>query len=130
MELTRENISLYCQIGTMLDDICEKYFDKVADDSWQFYSDWGVYDDKTIRLYYYYCDYNEYIGKETTEMGHIEVKIDDLIEFSKKLKMHVEYEDNEIQIISEYDPAQHIYDNDEINLWKINQVKSDYGKEI
>ena len=26
MELTRENISLYCQIGTMLDGICEKYF--------------------------------------------------------------------------------------------------------
>ena len=85
MELTRENISLYCQIGTMLDGICEKYFDNVADDTWQFYSDWGVYDDETIRLYYYYCDYNEYIGKETTETGHIEVKIDDLIEFSKKL---------------------------------------------
>lgn len=31
MELTRENLSLYCQIGTLLDDICEKYFDKVAD---------------------------------------------------------------------------------------------------
>ena len=83
MELTRENISLYCQIGTMLDDICEKYFDKVGDDTWQFYSDWGVYDDETICLYYCYCDYNEYIGEETTEVGHIEVKIDDLIEFSK-----------------------------------------------
>lgn len=44
MELTRENISLYCQIGTLLDDICEKYFDKVADDTWQFYSDWGVFE--------------------------------------------------------------------------------------
>ena len=44
MELTRENISLYCQIGTMLDGICEKYFDNVADGDWQFYSDWGVYD--------------------------------------------------------------------------------------
>jgi hypothetical protein len=85
MELTRENISLYCQIGTMLDVICEKYFDKVADGDWQFYSDWGVYDDKTIRLYYYYCDYNEYLGKETTEGGHIDVKIDELIEFSKTL---------------------------------------------
>ena len=61
----------------MIDDICEKYFDKVADGDWQFYSDWGVYDDKTIRLYYYYYDYNEYIGEETTETGHIEVKIDD-----------------------------------------------------
>ena len=85
MELTRENISLYCQIGTLLDDICEKYFDKVADGDWQFYSDWGVYDDKTIRLYYCYYDYNEYLGEETTEGGHIDVKIDDLIEFSKTL---------------------------------------------
>lgn len=39
---------------------------------------------------------------------------------NKNFKMCVEYEDNEIQIISEYDPAQHIYDNDEINLWKRN----------
>ena len=40
---------------------------------------------------------------------------------NKKLKMYVEYEDNEIQIKSEYDPAQHIYmTNDEINLWKRN----------
>lgn len=85
MELTIENISLYCQIGTLLDDICEKYFDKVADGTWQFYSDWGVYDDKTIRLYYYYCDYNPYIGEETTEVGNIDVKIDELIEFSKTL---------------------------------------------
>lgn len=85
MELTRENISLYCQIGTMLGDICEKYFDNVADDTWQFYSDWGVYDDKTIRLYYFYYDYNEYLGEETTERGHINVKIDDLFEFSKTL---------------------------------------------
>lgn len=83
MELTRENISLYCQIGTMLNDICEKYFDKVADDTWQFYSDWGVYDDKTIRLYYFYYDYNEYLGEDTTESGHIDVNIDDLFEFSK-----------------------------------------------
>ena len=38
---------------------------------------------------------------------------------NKNLKIYVvEYEDNEIQIISEYDPAQHIYDNDEISLWK------------
>lgn len=36
-----------------------------------------------------------------------------------KNKIRVEYEDDKIQIISEYDPAQHIYDNDEINLWKI-----------
>ena len=35
---------------------------------------------------------------------------------NKKLKMHVEYEDNEIQIVFEYNPASHIYDNDEINL--------------
>ena len=85
MELTRENISLYCQIGRMLDGICEKYFDNVADDTWQFYSDWGVYNDETIRLYYFYYDYNEYLGEETTEGGHIDVKIDDLFEFSKKL---------------------------------------------
>lgn len=38
---------------------------------------------------------------------------------NKNIEMLVEYEDNEIQIISEYDSAQHIYDNDEINLWKI-----------
>ena len=85
MELTRENISLYCQIGTMLDDICEKYFDKISDGDWQFYSDWGVYDDKTIRLYYIYYDYNEYLGEETTKGGHINVNIDDLIEFSKRI---------------------------------------------
>lgn len=48
MELTRENISLYRQIGTMIDDICEKYFDKVGDDTWQFYSDWGVCDEDPI----------------------------------------------------------------------------------
>lgn len=43
---------------------------------------------------------------------------------NKKLKIYVvEYEDDKIQIISEYDPAQHIYDNDEINLWKI--IKSE-----
>ena len=40
-----------------------------------------------------------------------------------KNKIRVEYEDDKIQIISEYDPAQHIYDNDEINLWKI--IKSE-----
>ena len=85
MELTRENLSLYCQIGTMLDDICEKYFDKISDGDWQFYLDWGVYDDKTIRLYYIYYDYNEYLGEETTEGGHINVNIDDLIEFSKRI---------------------------------------------
>ena len=29
------------------------------------------------------------------------------------------YEDDTIIVYEEYDPAQHIYDNDEINLWKI-----------
>lgn len=85
MELSEDNITLYLQTGKTLDVVCEKYFDKVADGTWQFYSYWGVYDDKTIRLYYCYYDYNEYIGKETTEGGHIDVKIDELIEFSKTL---------------------------------------------
>lgn len=32
----------------------------------------------------------------------------------------VEYEDSEVIVVSGYDPAQHIYDdNCEVNLWKI-----------
>lgn len=32
----------------------------------------------------------------------------------------VEYEDSEVIVVSDYDPAQHIYDdNCEVNLWKV-----------
>ena len=32
----------------------------------------------------------------------------------------VEYKDSEVIVVSDYDPAQHIYDdNCEVNLWKV-----------
>lgn len=85
MELSEDNITLYLQIGKMLDAICEKYFDEVADGTWQYYSHWEISDDETIHLYYYYYDYNEYLDNEITEVDYIKVKVTDLREFSKTL---------------------------------------------